>query len=132
MRQMNSVSLEDARRIIAAAEANAVRTKSPSKVAVVDAGGNLLSFVRMDGTWLGSIDKAFTSRAFDIATEDPAEPSQLGGQLYGLAGSDGGRVMTLAGGVALKVGGKAVVTVGVSGGSSAQDQQIAEAGTAAL
>ncbi len=80
--------LDDARRIIAAAEAKAMQIKSPSNVAVVDAGGNLLSFARMDGAWLGSIDiaidKAFTSRAFDITTKDLAEPSQPGGQFFGL------------------------------------------------
>lgn len=136
MHQMKSVSLDDARRIIAAAEAKAMQIKSPSNVAVVDAGGNLLSFARMDGAWLGSIDiaidKAFTSRAFDITTKDLAEPSQPGGQFYGIAGSNGGRVMIFAGGMPLEVDGMVVGAVGVSGGSGAQDQQVVEAGAAAL
>ena len=68
------VKLEDARRIISAAETKAKEIGQPMNIAVADAGGNLVSHIRMDGAWLGSIDisikKAFTSRAFDIATKD--------------------------------------------------------------
>jgi uncharacterized protein GlcG (DUF336 family) len=71
------MTLEEARKIIAAAEKKAVEIKQPMNIAVVDEGGNLVSHVRMDGAWLGSIDisinKAFTSRAFDIATKDLAQ-----------------------------------------------------------
>ena len=70
------MTLEDARRIIAAAEKKAKEIGQPMNIAVADAGGNLVSHVRMDGAWLGSIDisikKAYTSRAFDIATKDLA------------------------------------------------------------
>src|SRR5690606_34939247 len=66
------VTLADARRIIAAAEKKAAEIGQPMNIAVADAGGNLVSHVRMDGAWLGSIDisikKAYTSRAFDIST----------------------------------------------------------------
>jgi uncharacterized protein GlcG (DUF336 family) len=64
-----SVSLEDARRVTAAAEECAQEIGQPQNIAVVDAGGNLVSHVRMDGAWIGSVDiainKAFTARAFD-------------------------------------------------------------------
>ena len=64
------ITLEDARRIIAAAEKKAMELSQPQNIAVADAGGNLIAHVRMDGAWIGSIDisikKAFTSRAFDI------------------------------------------------------------------
>ena len=67
-----SVSLEDAQRVIAAGQAKADEIGSPSNVAVVDAGGNLVAHIRMDHAWVGSVDisinKAFTARAFDIAT----------------------------------------------------------------
>lgn len=57
-------------------------------VAVVDAGGNLLAFARQDEAWQGSIriaiDKAFTSRAFDIATGELAPLAQPGEQFYEL------------------------------------------------
>ena len=70
------IHLEDARRIIAAAEKKAKEIGQPMNIAVADAGGNLVAHVRMDGAWIGSIDisikKAYTSRAFDISTKDLA------------------------------------------------------------
>jgi uncharacterized protein GlcG (DUF336 family) len=131
-----SVTLEDARRIIAAAQKKARDIGQPMNVAVCDAGGNLLAFERMEGAWLGSIDisinKAWTSRAFDIATGDLAKHSQSGGQFFGIHVSNGGRVMIFAGGVPLKKGGKVIGAIGVSGGSGEQDQAVADAGAAAL
>nr|MDQ3591068.1 heme-binding protein [Actinomycetota bacterium] len=50
-----TVSLEDARRVISAAEGKAEEVGQPMNIAVVDAGGNLVSHVRMDGAWIGSI-----------------------------------------------------------------------------
>src|SRR5215203_418028 len=131
-----SVTLQDARRVISAAESKAQEIGQPMNIAVVDAGGNLVSHVRMDGAWIGSIDisitKAFTSRAFDIATKDLAEHSQPGGQFYGIHASNGGRVMIFAGGIPLKREGEVVGAIGVSGGSGEQDHAVAEAGSAAL
>ena len=90
----------------------------------------------MDGAWMGSINvsinKAFTSRAFDIATKDLAKHSQPGGQFYGIHASNDGRIMIFAGGIPLKRDGKVVGAVGVSGGSGEQDQAVAEAGVAAF
>ena len=130
------LKLEDARKIIAAAQKKAAEIKQPMNVAVCDAGGNLLAFERMEGAWLGSIDisinKAWTSRAFDIATGDLAKHSQSGGQFFGIHVSNGGRVMIFAGGVPLKKNGQVVGAIGVSGGSGEQDQAVAEAGAAAL
>jgi uncharacterized protein GlcG (DUF336 family) len=130
------LKLEDARRIIAAAQKKAQEIKQPMNVAVCDAGGNLLAFERMEGAWLGSIDisinKAWTSRAFDIATGDLAKHSQSGGQFFGIHVSNGGRVMIFAGGVPLKKGGQVIGAIGVSGGTGEQDQAVADAGAAAL
>ena len=130
------VTLADARRIIAAAEKKATEIGQPMNVAVVDGGGNLVTHVRMDGAWLGSIDisinKAFTSRAFDITTKDLATNSQSGDQFFGIHVSNHGRVMIFAGGVPLKRGGKVVGAVGVSGGSGEQDHAVAEAGAKAF
>ena len=62
-----TVSLEDARRVIAAGEESASELGQPQNIAVVDAGGNLVAHVRMDGAWIGSVDvainKAYTARA---------------------------------------------------------------------
>ncbi|AUI51273.1 GlcG/HbpS family heme-binding protein [Arthrobacter crystallopoietes] len=133
---MNALTLADARSIIAAAEARAEEIGQPMNIAVVDAGGNLISHVRMDGAWLGSIDisinKAFTSRAFDIQTKDLGDNSQPGNQFYGIHASNHGRIMIFAGGVPLSRDGQVVGAIGVSGGSGEQDQTVAEAGAGAL
>ena len=133
---MTPVTLNDARRVIIAAEQKASEIGQPMNIAVADAGGNLIAHVRMDGAWLGSIDisikKAYTSRAFDIATKDLATHSQSGGQFFGIHASNDGRIMIFAGGVPLKQDGKVVGAVGVSGGSGEQDHAVAEAGAAAL
>ncbi len=67
------ITLADARRIIEAGERKAEQIGQPMNIAVVDAGGNLLAFERMERAWIGSIDiaikKAWTSRAFDIETK---------------------------------------------------------------
>ena len=130
------VTLEDARRVIAAAEKKAEEIGQPMNIAVADVGGNLVAHVRMDGAWLGSVDisikKAWTSRAFDIATKDLAEHSQSGGQFFGINASNDGKVMIFAGGIPLKQGGKVVGAIGVSGGSGDQDHQVAEAGMEAF
>ena len=131
-----SVNLEDARRVISAAEKKAAEIRQPMNIAVCDAGGNLVSHVRMDGAWLGSVDisikKAFTSRAFDITTKDLATHSQSGGQFFGINASNDGRIMIFAGGIPLKKDGKVVGAVGVSGGSGEQDHSVAEAGAKAF
>jgi uncharacterized protein GlcG (DUF336 family) len=130
------VTLQDARRVIAAAEKKAQEIGQPMNIAVADGGGNLVSHVRMDGAWLGSIDisikKAYTSRAFDIATKDLAKHSQSGGQFFGIHASNDGRIMIFAGGIPLRRDGKIVGAIGVSGGSGEQDHSVAEAGAAAF
>jgi uncharacterized protein GlcG (DUF336 family) len=119
------VTLADARKVIAAAENKAIEIRQPMNIAVVDEGGNLVSHVRMDGAWIGSIDisinKAFTSRAFDISTKDLALHSQSGGQFFGIHLSNHGRVMVFAGGIPLTRGGSVAGGVGASGGSGEQD-----------
>lgn len=133
---IETVSLEDARRVIAAGEAKAAELGQPSNIAVADAGGNLVAHVRMDGAWLGSIaisiDKAFTARALDISTKDLADNAGPGQQFYGIHVSNHGRIMIFAGGVPLRRNGVVVGAVGVSGGSGEQDQAAAEAAAAAL
>jgi uncharacterized protein GlcG (DUF336 family) len=130
------ITLADARRVIAAAEKKAGEVGQPMNIAVVDAGGNLVAHVRMDKAWIGSVDisinKAWTSRAFDIPTKSLAEYSQSGGQFFGIHASNHGRVMIFAGGIPLKKGDQVVGAIGVSGGSGEQDHAVAEAGAAAF
>lgn len=130
------ITLADARRVIAAAEQKAEEIGQPMNIAVVDAGGNLVAHVRMDRAWFGSVDisinKAWTSRAFDIETKALGELSQSGDQFFGIHASNRGRVMIFAGGVPLKQGDQVVGAIGVSGGLGKQDHAVAEAGAAAF
>ncbi len=130
------VTLEDARRVIVAAEKKAKQVGQPMNIAVADGGGNLVAHVRMDGAWIGSVDisikKAYTSRAFDITTKDLAAHSQSGGQFFGIHASNNGKIMIFAGGIPLKRDGKVIGAIGVSGGSGEQDDAVAEAGAAAF
>ena len=133
---MTSITLEQAKSVVAAAEGKAGDIDVPMNIAVVDAGNNLTAFVRQDGAWLGSIeiakDMAFTARAFDISTAELADVAQPGGPLYGIAVSNEGRVIVFPGGIPLKQGDEIVGAIGVSGGEVDQDHAVAEAGAAAL
>lgn len=135
MTQQRLVTLDDARRVIAAGEEKARAIGQPQNIAVVDAGGILVAHARMDGAWIGSVDisinKAYTARAFDISTKALAENAEPGGQFFGIHASNHGRVMIFAGGIPLKRGDEVVGAVGVSGGSGEQDQTVAEAAAAA-
>jgi uncharacterized protein GlcG (DUF336 family) len=130
------LTLKDAKRIIEAAEKKATEIGQPMNIAVADGGGNIVAHVRMDKAWIGSIDisqkKAYTSRAFDIATKDLATHSQSGGQFFGIHASNNGKIMIFAGGIPLKKNGEVVGAIGVSGGSGEQDHAVAEAGAAAF
>lgn len=133
---MSSLTLEQAKKVVAGAEERAAQIGVAMNIAVVDAGNNLTAFARQDGAWLGSIeiaqDKAFTARAFDMPTAALAETAQPGGPLYGIAVSNGGRVIVFPGGIPLKAGDEVIGAIGVSGGQVDQDQTVAEAGVAAL
>lgn len=132
----DSLSLDDARRVIDAAIAKAEEIGQPQDIAVVDAGGNLKAHVRMDTANIGSIhisiNKAYTSIAFQTQTKDLTEATRPTGDLYGLNDAHGGRLVVFPGGVPLVRDGRIVGAVGVSTGSIEQDQTVAEAGAAAL
>src|SRR3977135_410545 len=109
---MTAVKLEDARRVISAAEKKAKEIGQPMNIAVADERGNIVAHVRMDNAWIGSIDismkKAYTSRAFDIETKELAKLSQSGGEFFGIHVSNNGKIMIFAGGIPLKLDGKVV------------------------
>jgi uncharacterized protein GlcG (DUF336 family) len=130
------ITLSDARRAIAAAENKAREIGQLMNIAIVDTGGNLVSHVRMDGAWIGSIDisinKAFTARAFDTETAQLAKNSQPGQQFFGIHASNHGRVMIFAGGIPLRRDGAIIGAIGVSGGDGKQDEMVAVAGAAVL
>src|SRR5918998_1262349 len=83
---MADITLAEAERVLNAALQKAEETDTLMNIAVVDAGGNLKAFARMDNAWLGSIDiaikKARTARLFDLPTETIGELSQPGVPLY--------------------------------------------------
>lgn len=122
-------ALSDAAISAAAQEARSLGV--PMNVAVLDAGANLKAFLRMDGALLGSVDislrKARTASLFGMNTEAVGEFSKPGGSSPGLENTNGGLVV-FAGGIPLRDSdGRLVGAVGVSGGSVAQDFQVAGA-----
>jgi uncharacterized protein GlcG (DUF336 family) len=133
---MADLDLTQAQQILETALKKAVEIDTLMNVAVVDAGGNLKAFGRMDGAWLGSIDvsikKARTARFFDMNTGDIGAISQPGGSLYNIEVSNGG-LITFPGGIPLRDGsGEIVGAIGVSGSSVENDHTVAEAGANAL
>src|SRR5262244_1391271 len=96
-RTYNTITLEDAKHMLSAAEAKAASLGIPYNIAVVDAGGRLVAFVRQDGALIGSIDlaigKAMTARFFDKTTSELATLAQSGEPLFGIQESNAGRVV---------------------------------------
>ena len=129
---MHDITLEIAEVILEAAKKRAEKIKVQMNIAIVDVGGNLKAFRRMDGAWLGSIDiairKARTARFFDMNTGDLGKLSKPGAPAYMIEVSNGG-IITFPGGVPLKdAKGEIIGAVGVSGGLPKQDHDVAEEG----
>jgi uncharacterized protein GlcG (DUF336 family) len=133
-REASSLDLADARRMIAAGERKAIEIGIPYNIAVADAGGGLIAHVRMDGAWLGSVDiainKAWTSRAFDMSTDDIARFTQSGQQGFGFNTTNDSKVVIFGGGIPVKRDGVVIGAVGTSGGSVEQDVTVARAAVA--
>src|SRR6516162_1131676 len=107
-RTYTSLTLEDARQMLSAAEAKAASLGIPYCAAVVDTGGHLVAFLRQDGALIGSIDlainKAATARILDKTTSDLATLAQSGKPLFGIQQSNAGKVVIFGGGVTRRVG----------------------------
>jgi uncharacterized protein GlcG (DUF336 family) len=133
---MSDIDLNQAQSVVAAALKKADEISTLMNVTVIDAGGNLKAFARMDGAWLGSIDisakKARTARFFDMDSGAIGDLSQPGGPLYNIEVSNGG-LITFPGGMPLKNGrGEVVGAIGVSGSTVENDHTVAVAGASAL
>ena len=130
------ITLEEAQRILSAAEEKATEMGQPMNIAVMDAGRNLVAFHRMDGAWAASTDiaiaKAFTSAGRGLTTRKIGEMAQPGQPLFGINTTNGGRIVIFAGGVPLIRDGEVVGAVGVSGGTPDEDHEVAEAGVTAF
>lgn len=131
-----SLSHEQARQALDAALAKATEIGSPSSVAIVDGGRELIAFARQDGALLASTEisagKAYTACSMKMATKDIGPLTQPGQPLYGLEVTHQRPLVTFAGGQPLQVGGEVVGGVGVAGGTVDQDDEIASAAAAAL
>src|SRR5687767_8862530 len=132
---MGDITLEQVYQIVKTAYDKALEMNVKMDIAVVDEGGNLKAFVRMDGAWLGSIDisikKAKTARFFDMPTGEIGKLSQPGKPLYGIEHSNGG-LITFPGGVPIKnQQGTVIGAIGVSGSTVENDHTVADAGAQA-
>lgn len=132
---MSDITQARADAVLGAARESARETGTAMNIAVVDVGGNLKAFTRMDGAWLGSIDisikKARTARYFDMATGSIGELSQPGGPLFNIEVSNGG-LITFPGGLPLHdEDGTVIGAIGVSGSTVENDHTVASAGAAA-
>ncbi|HEX8916499.1 MAG TPA: heme-binding protein [Humisphaera sp.] len=130
------ISLAQAMAALQAAQAKAGELNIKQNIAVVDAGGTLKAFARMDGAWLGSVDiaekKARTARLFDMPTGELGKLSQPGGPLYGIEVSNRG-LITFPGGIPLRsADGLVIGAIGVSGSTVENDHAVATAGAAVV
>ena len=131
-----NITLQQAEQAIAAAKQKAEEIKVPMNIAIVDRGGNLVAFARMDNAWLGSKDiaikKAQTANYFDMNSEEIGKLSQPGEPLYGIEISNGG-LISFGGGLIIKSKSNEIIgAIGVSGGAVKQDIKVAEAGMEAI
>jgi uncharacterized protein GlcG (DUF336 family) len=134
--QAAGLTLAAARRMIATVEEEARGMRVALSVAVVDAGDQLVAFARMDGADLVSIslarDKAFSALMNRMPTRDLGPLVQPGAEFYGYDALAGGRMIVFAGGMPLERAGVLVGAVGVSGGTTDQDQRAVDAAVAAF
>ena len=126
------ITVTKARAAVDAARRTAEEIDTKMDIAIVDAGGNLKAFLRMDGAWLGSIDisikKAKTARFFDMPTGEIGKLSQPGGPLFGIEHSNDG-LITFPGGLPITTpDGTVIGAIGVSGSSVENDHTVAAAG----
>ena len=130
----SAITLEQAKKVLAAAEAEAKKNNWNVVISIVDTGGQLVTMSRLDNTQFGSIEvareKAYSSVAFRRPTKVFQDAIAKGGENVRLLQLTGASV--LEGGIPIVVDGKIVGGIGVSGVTSAQDAQIAQAGIDAL
>ncbi|PYU95738.1 MAG: DNA polymerase III subunit delta' [Acidobacteria bacterium] len=126
------LTLNDARIVLEGAEAKARQIAVDMDIAVVDDGGHLIAFVRMDNARVTSIDvainKAFTAACARRATHEYAAVAGPGGPAFGIHTSNQGRFMIVGGGLPIFIKGVIAGGVGCSSGTPEQDREVAQAG----
>ena len=130
------ITAEQAERVLKASILKARELRISVCIAILDSGGHLKTFHRMDGAWLGVIDvaikKAKTSVLFEMETQTLDNYSKAGAEAHGIELTNG-NLVTFAGGIPLRdVNGQIIGGIGVSGGEVAQDYAVAQSGQSAL
>lgn len=130
----HDISLELAREVAAGVRAEAAERGVAMAIAIVDSSGELVLAERMNGAAPVALhlaqDKAYTAAAFGAPTEQWAAVTAPGGADWGMAGSVGGRILVLPGGLPVRVAGRLVGGLGVSGAAPSVDVACASAGIA--
>lgn len=128
---MSHVTVEMVQRGLAAGLAKAQALNSPSSIAIVDAGRNLVGFLRMDNALLASIElsqrKAYTARSLNMPTGDIMGLVQPGAILFGMDTAHTPPFVVFGGGQPIERDGKAIGAVGVAGGLVPDDEAVAAA-----
>ncbi|MGA0541856.1 GlcG/HbpS family heme-binding protein [Neotabrizicola sp. VNH66] len=131
MKTVTRLDLTDARLLIAGAAAHAESIGVPMCIAIVDESAQLIAFERMEGGKVTSstiaLDKAFTAAGAKRATHEYGTASQPGAPAYGINSAIGGRLMVVGGGLPVVWQGQVVGGIGISSGTPAQDQAVAQA-----
>ncbi len=126
-----SISIEQAQKGIQAGLKKAAELKSPSSLAILDEGRNLIAFARMDGALLASIElskgKAYTARSLNMKTGDIMALVQPGAVLFGMDKAHQPAFVVFGGGQPILIGDKVVGAVGVAGGMVPDDEAVAAA-----
>jgi glc operon protein GlcG len=131
------LTLEGAEAVLAAAKAHATRIGVPMNIAVVDDGGHLMAFARIDGAKLSSVEIAINKAVAAAIRRAPTGPARSGDEVnlllsLGLAIGSKAQQTPLRGGLPLEANGQCVGAIGVSAGTEDQDVEVARAGVAAL
>ena len=133
---MVEISAAQAQAGIAAGIKKAAELGSPSSIAIIDSGRNLIGFQRMDGALLASIEisqgKAYTARSLNMKTSDVTPYVQPGGPFYAMETSHRQPLVVFAGGLPVERGEQVIGAVGVAGGALENDVAVAESVVAAL
>ena len=132
-----TLNLAGAELIVAAAKTKAAELRVNENIAVVDDGGHLIAFARMDKARPASISTALTKAAAAATTRQATGPVRRGDaepdlllnlSLQNAAALNGGKMTGLLGGVPIVVDGQVIGAVGVGGGTGEQDAEVAKAG----
>jgi glc operon protein GlcG len=131
------LTLKGARAVLAAAESKANAMRVPMNISIVDEGGHLLAFARMDGVKISSIAVAMTKAVSASLRRTPSGPTPSAADpnvilTLGLSFSTNGNLTGIRGGLPLFVEGQCVGSIGVSGGTEDEDVQVAQAGVDAM